>query len=99
MVIKVVRPERRIDMQEKYNVTGMSCAACSSRVEKAVSALPGMKECSVNLLKNSMVVQYDEKTLTGTDIIQAVEKADTALPSDRQPEKGNQRVYRAVCFR
>lgn len=31
-------------MQEKYNVTGMSCAACSSRVEKAVSALPGMKE-------------------------------------------------------
>ena len=48
---------------------------CSSRVEKAVSALPGMKECSVNLLKNSMVVQYDEKTLTGTDIIQAVEKA------------------------
>ena len=62
-------------MQEKYNVTGMSCAACSSRVEKAVSALPGMKECSVNLLKNSMVVQYDEKTLTGTDIIQAVEKA------------------------
>lgn len=75
MVIKVVRPERRIDMQEKYNVTGMSCAACSSRVEKAVSALPGMKECSVNLLKNSMVVQYDEKTLTGTDIIQAVEKA------------------------
>ena len=62
-------------MQEKYKVTGMSCAACSSRVEKAVSALPGMKECSVNLLKNSMVVQYDEKTLTGTDIIQAVEKA------------------------
>ena len=43
--------------------------------KKAVSALPGMKECSVNLLKNSMVVQYDEKTLTGTDIIQAVEKA------------------------
>ena len=62
-------------MQEKYNVTGMSCAACSSRVEKAVSALPGMKECSVNLLKNSMVVNYDDQTLTGADIIQAVEKA------------------------
>ena len=74
-------------MQEKYNMTGMSCAACSSRVEKAVSALPGMKECSVNLLKNSMVVQYDEKTLTGTDIIQAVEKADTRLPSDRRQKK------------
>lgn len=61
-------------MQEKYNVTGMSCAACSSRVEKAVSSLPGMKECSVNLLKNSMVVTYDDQTLTGTDIVQAVEK-------------------------
>ena len=94
MVIKVVRPERRIDMQEKYNMTGMSCAACSSRVEKAVSALPGMKECSVNLLKNSMVVQYDEKTLTGRR-----EGRIRRLPSDRQPEKGDQRVYRAVCFR
>lgn len=62
-------------MQEKYNVTGMSCAACSSRVEKAVSALPGMEECSVNLLKNSMVVNYDDQTLTGADIVQAVEKA------------------------
>ena len=58
-----------------------------------------MKECSVNLLKNSMVVQYDEKTLTGTDIIQAVEGRIRRLLSDRQPEKGNQRVYRAVCFR
>lgn len=62
-------------MQEKYDVTGMSCAACSSRVEKAVSTLPGMEECSVNLLKNSMVVQYDEHALTGAEIIQAVEKA------------------------
>nr|WP_294465938.1 heavy metal translocating P-type ATPase [uncultured Sellimonas sp.] len=62
-------------MQEKYDVTGMSCAACSSRVEKAVSALPGMKECSVNLLKNSMVVQYDEQALSSSDIIGAVEKA------------------------
>lgn len=62
-------------MQEKYDVTGMSCAACSSRVEKAVSSLPGMKECSVNLLKNSMAVEYDNQVLTGSDIIKAVEKA------------------------
>lgn len=53
----------------------MSCAACSSRVEKAVSALPGMKECSVNLLKNSMVVNYDDQTLSEADIVHAVEKA------------------------
>ncbi len=62
-------------MQEKYDVTGMSCAACSARVEKSVSALPGMKECSVNLLKNSMVVNYDGQALSSAQIIQAVEKA------------------------
>ena len=62
-------------MQEKYDITGMSCAACSSRVEKAVSALPGMEQCSVNLLKNSMVVNYDDHTLSGAQIVQAVEKA------------------------
>lgn len=62
-------------MQEKYNVTGMSCAACSSRVEKSVSALPGIKEVSVNLLKNSMVVDYDPASLDSGRIIGAVEKA------------------------
>ena len=62
-------------MQEKYNVTGMTCAACSARVEKSVSALPGVQACSVNLLKNSMVVTYDDKTLSGGQIVEAVEKA------------------------
>ena len=42
---------------EKYTVTGMSCAACSARVEKAVSAVPGVTACSVNLLTNSMTVE------------------------------------------
>ena len=41
---------------EQYNVTGMSCAACSARVEKAVRAVPGVESCSVNLLTNSMGV-------------------------------------------
>ena len=62
-------------MQEKYNVTGMTCAACSARVEKSVSALPGVQACSVNLLKNSMVVSYAENELTSSEIIHAVEKA------------------------
>ena len=44
---------------DKYNITGMSCAACSSRVEKAVSSLPGVSQCSVNLLTNSMIVEGD----------------------------------------
>lgn len=62
-------------MQERYNVTGMTCAACSSRVEKSVSALPGIKEVSVNLLKNSMVVDYDNDKLNSSNIIDAVVKA------------------------
>ena len=43
-------------MQEKYNVTGMTCAACQARVQKSVAHLNGVQDCNVNLLKNSMVV-------------------------------------------
>lgn len=57
---------------EQYNVTGMSCAACSARVEKAVSAVPGVTSCAVNLLTNSMGV---EGTASSADIIKAVENA------------------------
>ncbi|MBR3579418.1 MAG: heavy metal translocating P-type ATPase [Lachnospiraceae bacterium] len=57
---------------EQYNVTGMSCAACSARVEKAVSAVPGVKSCAVSLLTNSMGV---EGTASEKDIIKAVENA------------------------
>ena len=74
-------------MQEKYNVTGMTCAACSARVEKSVSALPGMQQCSVNLLKNSMVVRYDDRQLTGAQIIQAVEKAGSRPGASRPPAR------------
>ena len=42
---------------KKYRVTGMTCAACSARVEKAVSAVDGVTECTVNLLTNSMMVE------------------------------------------
>ncbi len=42
---------------EQYNVTGMSCAACSARVEKAVKKVPGVTSCSVSLLTNSMGVE------------------------------------------
>ena len=62
-------------MQEKYNVTGMTCAACQARVQKSVSSLTGVQECNVNLLKNSMVVTYDDKNVNSGQIIAAVEKA------------------------
>ena len=57
---------------KQYNVTGMSCAACSARVEKAVSKVPGVTSCSVSLLTNSMGV---EGTASPADIIHAVEEA------------------------
>ncbi|MDO4265401.1 MAG: heavy metal translocating P-type ATPase [Eubacteriales bacterium] len=57
---------------EKFNVTGMSCAACSARVEKAVKKVPGVSECSVSLLTNSMGVEGDASP---DEIIRAVEEA------------------------
>ena len=57
---------------KQYNVTGMSCAACSARVEKAVSKVPGVTACSVSLLTNSMGV---EGTASPQDVIAAVEAA------------------------
>ena len=57
---------------KQYSVTGMSCAACSTRVEKAVSKVPGVTSCSVSLLTNSMGV---EGTAGDREIIEAVEKA------------------------
>lgn len=57
---------------KQYTVTGMSCAACSARVEKAVSKVPGVASCSVSLLTNSMRV---EGSVSDEEIIKAVEKA------------------------
>ena len=57
---------------KQYNVTGMSCASCVARVEKAVNKVDGVTSCSVNLLTNSMSVDGDVKSI---DVISAVEKA------------------------
>lgn len=68
---------------EQFNVTGMSCAACSARVEKAVSKVDGVSSCSVSLLTNSMGV---EGTAKADDIIKAVEDAGygASLKNDRE---------------
>jgi len=59
-------------MKQKYNVYGMTCSACSSHVDKSVRKLEGVFEVNVQLLQNSMVVEYDETKVTTTDIINAV---------------------------
>lgn len=61
--------------KEVFDVTGMSCAACSSRVQKCVSGIGGVARADVNLLKNNMTVEYDDTSVTPRDIIEAVTKA------------------------
>lgn len=62
-------------MKQKFNVTGMTCSACSSRVEKCVRHLDGIQDVSVNLLTNSMQAEYDDSKLSEEMIIDAVTKA------------------------
>ncbi len=98
---------------KQYTVTGMSCAACSARVEKAVSQVPGVQSCAVSLLTNSMGV---EGTASESDIIRAVEEAgygarskDTPSPAapaavredalaDRETPKLKRRLFASLGF-
>lgn len=77
--------------KENYAVTGMTCSACSSRVEKAVSSLNGMKNTCVNLLTNSMQVEYDEKILSPNDIKDAVVKAGYGIGGDMAENKSQEK--------
>lgn len=62
-------------MKQKFDITGMSCSACSAAVERSVKKLSGLRKAEVSLLTNSMTAEYDEAVLTPEDIIKAVEKA------------------------
>ena len=77
---------KRGTSMEQYNVTGMSCAACSARVEKAVSKVTGVTACSVSLLTNSMGV---EGTASAADIIKAVEEAGYGASRKGTDTSGN----------
>ena len=59
-------------VKQKFNITGMTCSACSSHVEKAVRKLEGIQTADVSLMTNSMTAEFDEGVLTADDIIQAV---------------------------
>ena len=84
-------------MKQKFNVTGMTCSACSAHVEKAVNKLDAVRKAEVSLMTNSMTVDYDESALTPDGIIQAVVHAgygasllqkagDTAQAKTERPE-------------
>ena len=70
-----------------FDITGMTCSACANRIEKGVKKLPGIQEVSVNLLKNSMMVSYDEIALNRDDIIQSVEKAGYGASVKEETQK------------
>ncbi|MCR5501825.1 MAG: heavy metal translocating P-type ATPase [Lachnospiraceae bacterium] len=72
---------------QQYKVTGMSCAACQARVEKAVSKVPGVTECSVSLLTNSMGVEGDAAP---KEIINAVKKAGYGAKLKKTPKAGEE---------
>ena len=73
-------------MKQKFNVTGMTCSACSAHVEKAVRQVEGVDSVSVNLLGNSMLVEYGGKT-GPEQIIQAVTDAGDGASLPRPPRK------------
>ena len=62
-------------MKKKYDVVGMTCSACSTHVDKAVRGLDGVDDVNVNLLQNSMTVEFDENKLSESQIFEAVDKA------------------------
>ncbi len=73
-------------MKQTFDVTGMSCAACSARVERAAKGVPGVENVAVNLLKNSMDVVYDGDAQTLSAVSEAVEKAGYGAVA--RPERG-----------
>ena len=81
-------------MKQKFDVQGMTCAACSAHVEKAVCKVSGVDAVNVNLLGNSMVVDYDEGTADAGQIIRAVEEAGygASLPATKGVTKQPRQV-------
>ena len=57
-------------MKQRFDVTGMSCTACSSHVERAVSALAGVSSVTVDLMQNRMLVEYDDSKLSEAEIME-----------------------------
>ena len=74
----------------RFAVTGMSCSACSSHVEKCVSKLKGVSKVSVNLLAGNMQVDYDETVLKDGDIVKAVKKAGYGAKSPEKKESAKE---------
>lgn len=73
--------------REQYNISGMSCAACSSSVQRVVSRLDGVQSCDVNLITGKMTVNYDESKTGEADFVRVIEKAGFGISPDKPKEE------------
>ncbi len=93
-------------MKSKYDISGMSCSACSAHVEKSVGALDGVKDVNVNLISGVMTVEFDEEKVTEADMKKAVEsggygmqKAKTFAEKKEQKKIDDKKERRNLLFR
>ena len=77
-------------MKLKFTVTGMTCAACSARVEKVSNAVPGVEKADVNLLAGSMVIEAENESVTAS-VIKAIQDAgyNAYVPGEKQEKKAD----------
>ncbi len=94
-------------MQEKFSVTGMSCAACSAGIERTLNKADGVEKAEVSLMGECMTVAFDEKTITKEEIIAAVQSLgygaaifDEKLLQEKkpQPNRLKKRFFLSLCF-
>ena len=84
-------------MQQRFHVTGMTCAACSAGIQKTVNKLDGVKKAEVSLMGQSMTVEYDESAVDAEKIVAAVAALGYgAAVADGEKEKGEERQERRV---
>lgn len=79
-------------MKESYEITGMSCSACSARIERCVGKLEGIENVSVNLLTNQMQIAYDEKKLNVQKIVETIEKAGYGASLIRERKREDSKI-------
>ena len=81
-------------MRQTFDIEGMTCAACASRVQKAAGGVPGVAEANVNLLKNSMELDYDGEAKTRDAVVDAIKKAGYgASPRGGSEAKGSPLLF------
>lgn len=82
--------------EERYNISGMSCAACSASVQRVVSKLDGVESCEVNLVTEKMTVSYDEAKTGPADFKRAVERAGFGISPEAQEKAAEKRPEKKV---